>query len=132
MFKKAVSKWTIAFLAGFILTVAVIIMVVVVFPLFSSFSCSMAQGTEIQNVELKVDEMRGKSGYESMYFEVKDCVEEIKYDDDAKKIKVKYTTTEVPVEYSTKVRWDNTETLNTPGSYLFRVYEDHVENMGKV
>jgi len=132
MFKKAVSKWTIAFLVGFILTVAIIIMVVVVVPGFSPVSCSLAQGTEIQNVELKVDEMRGKSGYESMYFEIKDCVEEIKYDDGAKIIKVKYTTAKNPVEYSTKVRWDNTETLNTPGDYLFRVYEDHVENMGMV
>lgn len=129
--KKAASKWTIAFLAGFILTAGVILMLVVVPGFFVRETCPTGQVGQINEVEVKVEKMSGKSGYETMYFEVKDCVESIKYEEG--KLKVKYTTTDNPVPYQTDAKWVNADDtpldLTGSGSYLLRVYEDRVKVM---
>ena len=131
MSKKAASKWTIAFLAGFILTAGVILMIVLTIRPFTGELCPTAQAGEIKEVNIKVEGVQGKAGYESMYFEVKDCVEEIKYEDG--KLKVKYSTADDPISYSTNVDWVNAGggdlKLQGPGTYILRVYEDRVEAM---
>jgi len=140
MFKKAASKWVFAFLAGVILTAGVILMVVVIPGFFHTELCPRAQEREIQNVYIKVEEMRGKAGYETMYFEVKECVEEIKYveSDNSKSITVKYTTANTPIPYFTNAEWIKSQPygdpmdLVEPGTYYFRVSEGSVKELSKV
>ncbi|MDI6825823.1 MAG: hypothetical protein QMD36_01350 [Candidatus Aenigmarchaeota archaeon] len=134
MFRKAVSKWTIAFLAGFILTAGLILMLVVLPGFFRKELCPKAQEEQIQSVWIKVEEMKRKTGYETMYFEVKDCVKNIEYKPDIKKITVNYTT--ASVSYPTNADWTDTNgdwmLLTEPGTYYFRVFENKVEVLRKV
>lgn len=131
MLKKAVSKWTIAFLAGFILTAGIISIIILVFPDIYKVPCATAQENEIRNVWLKVEEVKQKPGYETMYFEVKSCVEWIEYEAD--NLKVKYKTAVNPILYPTNVRWDMnavTGSMKEQKTYYLKVFEDHVEVMG--
>lgn len=131
--KKAASKWTIAFLAGFILTIGIILMVVVLPGLFYKEICPRGQEREIFNVWTKVEEMKGKAGYETMYFEVKDCVQTIDYveiDEYKGNLSVKYKTATETVKYPTNVRWDNTGIMKNPRTYYLKVFEDRVEVVG--
>ena len=132
MSKKAASQWTIAFLTGFILTAGVILMIVLTIRPFTGELCPTAQAGEIKEVNIKVEGMQGKTGYESMYFEVKDCVKEMEYED--RKLKVIYSTApNTPKFYSTNVDWVNAGggdlKLQGPGTYILRVYGDRVEAM---
>lgn len=124
MYKKAVSKWSIELFLVMVIVTAGVIAVLILSPmLFVSEICPRGQQMEIQNVENKIEKMRGKTGYEIVYFEVKDCVEWIRYGEG--KLKVKYNTAETPVEYEIS-DWDDVA-LEGSGTYPLKVFSDHVE-----
>lgn len=109
-------------------------MIIIIPDLLHSVLCPRAQEIEIQNVWIKVEEVRQKPGYEIMYFNVKDCVDWIKYEvkDKDRRILVNYTTSEEPISYSTNAEWIEESTkgpmhLTEPGTYYFRVFGDRVE-----
>ena len=130
MLKKAVSQWTIAFLSGFLLTIAVLVSIILVTGPLQQVSCELAQKEQIENVKVRVQEMAGKAGYITVYFEVEDCVEEISYSDG--NLVVDYVD-KSPESYPTNVDWDMTGVrgrMGEPGTYYLRVFEGHVEVMG--
>ena len=133
MLNKAASKWTIAFLSGFILTVGIFLWFEVP-QMFKRKICPAAQAEEIQKVVNKVQEMQGKTGYEMIYFEVKPCVEEIKYQNE--NLSVQYKTANASVNYPMNFDWKDSSGSDLdmkkpkPGSYLVKVFEDHVEVVG--
>lgn len=126
MFRKSVSKWSIElFLVMFIVTAGVIAVLILTPILFIHEICPTGQRMEIQNVENKINEMKGKPpGYEIVYFEVKDCVERIEYKG-GNILEVKYKTATGSVKYEVSV-WDGVA-LEGSGTYPLKVFSDHVE-----
>ena len=132
MFSKAMSKWTIELFICMLIVVAGIILALIAIPgFFISKLCPKAQAEEIQKVMNKVNEMKGRPGYEVINFEVKkECVEYVTYDQGSKNLMVQYTTTEGKVPYSTGFEWDFGGKNLGPKTYPLRVYEDRVELNG--
>jgi LPS O-antigen subunit length determinant protein (WzzB/FepE family) len=129
MHSKAVTKWTIElFIVILVIIVAIIILLVKVPELFVKILCPKAQIEEINKIQNKVNEVKGRPGYEVVYFEVKkECVENIKYAN--QELIVKYTKASDPIKYKTDFDWDIGDGIG-PGDYPLRVYADRVELMG--
>lgn len=124
------SKWTleIAFVIV-ILTASAIIFLLYLFEGSLKPICPVGQANEIQKIVNKVNEIKGRPGYEVVYLEVKgECVEYI--ESGGKKLMVKYKTVNDPVEYPTEFDWNFEGKLN-PGNYPLRVFADRVELMGE-
>lgn len=125
--KKAGMKWSIELFLCILIVTAGVILVVLFFPgLFAKQNCPRAQELEIKKVWNKVKEVKGRPGYEIVYFKMKDCVTEIKYEESDEMLKVQYTTTENPIEYPTNADWFP-DKLEEPGTYTLRVFSDRVE-----
>lgn len=128
MHSKAMVKWTIELFLCMLVIVAGIIIILVALPIFFTQKlCPQAQAEDIMGIKNKVDELKGKPGYEIVYFEVKnECVEKITPSGTI--LNVKYTTVENPVPYDTDAEWINTDPLY-PNTYTLRVFADRVEVM---
>jgi hypothetical protein len=132
MSSKAMSKWTIELFICMIIVVAGTIAILIILPgFFIPKICPKAQEEEILKVENKVKEIKGRPGYEVVYFEVKkECVKYVRYDSSSKNLKVQYTTTGEEVAYSTGFVWNiaqDPEGKLYPGYHPLKVYEDKVE-----
>lgn len=132
MHSKAMAKWTIELFLCMLVIVAGIIIILVALPIFFTQKlCPQAQAEDIIKIKNKVDELKGKPGYEIVYFEVKkECVEKIT--PSGTTLKVKYTTIgrDDTVDYDTGAKWSNIPDLY-PDTYALRIYADRVELMGE-
>jgi hypothetical protein len=132
MHSKALTMWTLAFLIMVMIISVIVLGIIVLLQSFTQKSCSKGQEDEILKIMDKAKEIRGRPGYEVVYFEVKkECVDYVTYDGN---LKVKYKTVKDPVEYQTGFPWNGFEQLEQrqlkPGNYFFRVLADRVELMG--
>lgn len=122
-------KWSIEVFLCILIVTAGVIMIVLFFPgLFAKQNCPRAQELEIKKVWNKVNEIKGRPGYEIVYFKMKDCVEWIgEYNDTH--IFVKYTTADESIPYPTNADWPpNNRLMDQPGKpYTLRVFADRVE-----
>jgi hypothetical protein len=115
--------------------VAGMIIVLVVIPgIFIPKLCSVGQVEEIQKIENKVKEIKGKPGYEVVYFEVKkECVEYIESGGNILNVKYKIVndTIKYPTDNTTfEFNWNFEEKQLRPDNYPLKVFADRVELMG--
>jgi hypothetical protein len=131
MHSRAMSKWTIELFLCIVVIVAGMIIVLVAIPgIFIPKVCPVGQAEEIQKIVNKVNEIKGRPGYEVVYFEVKkECVEYI--ESGVNILNVKYKTVNDTIKYpidkpNYEFDW-NIGTLK-PGNYPLRVFADRVES----
>jgi len=130
MHSKATSKWTIeVFLCIVVVIAGIIIILIALTTGFVKDICPRGQEDEIFKIMNKANEIRGRPGYEIVYFEVKDCVKSITTT--GLNLTVQYTTVTEgkPVEYYTGITWDFKGQTLTQGSYPFKIFEDRAELM---
>jgi hypothetical protein len=107
------------------------ILIFVVIPTYAvPKTCPAGQEEAIQQVEDKANGLKGKPGYETVYFEVKkDCVTSIEIANNGRTLKIHYKSLAEgeTYDYKTSIEWD-TGTLYA-NTYALRVYANSVELM---
>jgi hypothetical protein len=134
MHSKAATKWTIeVFLCIVVVVAGMIIVLLFISSAFVKEVCPRGQEDEIFKIMNKAKELKGKPGYEIVYFKVKDCVKQIEFSGTI--LKVQYTTVKVgdTIDYSTDITWSipsDKNPITIPDSYPFKVSEDKAEYVG--